>query len=167
MFDEKKLQDWLDYMAERPDEFPAYTSWFHGVTHWEHVEKLGLMLAKECPEADTDVIRWFAYLHDCRRGTEEWCEEHGRLAAKYMSRMRTTFLSDLTDEQFKTLMKACYHHTTKRRTKNLTADLCLDADRLDLERVGIKPDPKQMASSIGARYAAMPYVELMNKAGIV
>lgn len=166
MFNEEKLQQWLKYMAERPDEFPAYVSWFHGVTHWEHVEKFGLMMAKECPSADTDVIRWFAYIHDCRRGTEGWCEEHGRIAAKFIAKIRNTFLSDLSDEQITILRLACRSHTVKRRTKEITADICLDADRLDLYRVGIEPDPKLMASEIGKRYAEIPYEELTKKAKI-
>lgn len=166
MFNEEKLQQWLKYMSERPDEFPAYVSWFHGVTHWEHIEKFGLMMAKECPGADTDVIRWFAYIHDCRRGTEGWCEEHGRIAAKFIAKIRNTFLSDLSDEQITILRLACRSHTVKRRTKEITADICLDADRLDLYRVGIKPDPKLMASEIGARYARMDYEDLTKEAGI-
>jgi hypothetical protein len=54
----------------------------------------------------------------------------------------------------------------KRRTKEVTADICLDADRLDLYRVGITPEPKLMASEIGKRYAEMNYEELVKKAKI-
>lgn len=167
MFSEQKLQQWLDYMAENPEEFPVYLSWFHGITHWQHVEKFGLLMAKECLEADTDVIRWFAYIHDCRRNTDDACyDDHGKLAAKYIRKIRKTFLSDLTDEQISVLALACRAHDVKHRTHELTADICLDADRLDLERVSIKPDPKKMASSIGAELAKLPYVELIKKAGI-
>ena len=48
----------------------------------------------------------------------------------------------------------------------VTADICLDADRLDLYRVGITPDPKLMASEIGKRYAELSYEELTKKAKI-
>ena len=163
MLNEQALKDWIQYMSERPDEFPAYASFFHGITHWRDVEAFGLMLANEFLSADTTVIRWFAYLHDCRRGTERPYEEHGYLAALYISKIRKTFLGDLSDEQIKTLKTACRYHTVKRRTKDLTADICLDADRLDLNRVGITPDPKQMATATGARFAEMSEAELAAK----
>jgi uncharacterized protein len=88
------------------------------------------------------------------------------MAAKFISRIRRTFLSDLSDEQITVLRLACRSHTVKRRTKEVSADICLDADRLDLYRVGITPDPKLMASEIGKRYAEMNYEELVKKAKI-
>lgn len=157
---EEKLQSWITYMREHPDEFPAYSSWFHGITHWQHVEAFGLLLAREVPEADTDVIRWFAFLHDCRRGTFSDIE-HGVLASRYISTIRRTFLSGLSDEQVRTLKLACRYHTIRRRTGNPTADICLDADRLDLPRVSITPDPRKMATDVGSRYSKLSYHELI------
>ena len=166
MFNKEALNEWIQYMADHTDEFPAYISFFHGITHWRNVEAFGLMLADEYPSADTDVIRWFAYLHDCRRGAERQSEEHGHTAAAFISGIRKTFLKELTDDQIKTLKLACKHHTTKRRTKDLTADICLDADRLDLNRVNIKPDPKRMATEAGARFAQMSESELETRKDI-
>ena len=99
MFNKEALREWIQYMAEHTDEFPAYISFFHGITHWRNVEAFGLMLADQYPSADTDVIRWFAYLHDCRRGAERQFEEHGHTAAAFISGIRKTFLKDLTDAQ--------------------------------------------------------------------
>ena len=93
-------------------------------------------------------------------------EEHGHTAAAFISGIRKTFLKDLTDAQIKTLKLACKYHTTKRRTKDLTADICLDADRLDLNRVNIKPDPKRMATEAGARFAQMSEAELESREDI-
>ena len=62
---------------------------------------------------------------------------------------------NFTDEEFALLEKACRLHTTKHRTGNITVDICFDADRLDLARVGLDPNPKLMATSMGAHYA--PY----------
>ena len=42
--------------------------------------------------------------------------------------------------------------TTTLRTGNSTIDTCFDADRLDLERVGIIPYPNKMATSKGDVY---------------
>lgn len=46
------------FIADIPNinEF-AYMSVFHGITHWENVERFGLLIAREYPTADTDVIR--------------------------------------------------------------------------------------------------------------
>lgn len=52
------------------------------------------------------------------------------------------------------LCKACELHTVCHRTGNPTIDACFDADRLDLMRVGIIPNPKRMATIRGAFYAA-------------
>ena len=93
-------------------------------------------------------------------------EEHGHTAAAFISGIRKTFLKDLTDAQIKILKLACKNHTTKRRTKDLTADICLDADRLDLNRVSIKPDPKRMATEAGARFAQMSESELETRKDI-
>ena len=41
---------------------------------------------------------------------------------------------------------------------NATIDVCFDADRLDLGRVGIVPNPKRMATEQGAYYAANIYL---------
>ena len=54
----------------------------------------------------------------------------------------------------KTLCKACELHTVCHCTGNPTIDACFDADRLDLMRVGITPDPERMATERGKFYAA-------------
>ena len=78
-----------------------------------------------------------------------------------MSTFRNTILKDFTDEEGSLLEKACRYHTTEHRTDNPTIDVCFDADRLDLGRVGIVPNPKLMATEQGAYYAAN--INLINK----
>lgn len=68
--------------------------------------------------------------------------------------IRNTILKDLDNEEIDLLEKACRYHTTEHRTGNETIDICFDADRLDLGRVGITPDPERMATAQGAYYAA-------------
>lgn len=123
----------------------------HGLSHWERVEHNGLLLAT--PECDVTVIRLFAYLHDSCRENDGFDVEHGPRAAKMMEGLRETLLKDLTDEQFRMLQEACRFHTSTQRTGNPTIDACFDADRLDLGRVGITPDPKKMATAKGKELA--------------
>ena len=124
----------------------------HGVSHWERVERNGLLLATD--EVNRTVVRLFAYLHDKWR-VDDWEDiEHGKRAAENLPALRSTLLAWLTDEEFDLLCKACELHTVCHCTGNPTIDACFDADRLDLMRVGITPDPERMATERGKFYAA-------------
>ena len=120
----------------------------HGYPHWRRVELNGIKIAT--PNTDEDVVRCFAYLHDCARVSNGPDEEHGPRAAEIALTLRETLLKALTDEQMEKLLRACREHTTTHRTGDDTIDVCFDADRLDLGRVGIIPDPYKMATVNGA-----------------
>ena len=124
----------------------------HGVSHWERVDHNGQMLAT--PDCDLTVIRLFAYLHDSCRVDDSYDDQHGPRAAKMIVSLRKTLLKDLTDHQFELLQTACYLHTTAHSTGDPTIDVCFDADRLDLGRVGITPDPRKMATKRGKMVAS-------------
>ena len=79
--------------------------------------------------------------------------EHGVRAARILHTLRNTILKQLADEEFSLLEMACRLHTTVLRTGNLTVDTCFDADRLDLERVGIIPFHNKMATQNGKYWA--------------
>lgn len=124
----------------------------HGVSHWERVDRNGQMLAT--PDCDLTVVRLFAYLHDSCRVDDSYDDQHGPRAAKMIVNLRKTLLKDLTDHQFELLQTACYLHTTAHSTGDPTIDVCFDADRLDLGRVGITPDPRKMATKRGKKVAS-------------
>ena len=123
----------------------------HGLPHWKRVERNGLLLATE--DVNTTVVCLFAYLHDKWRIDNLEDLEHGKRASEHLLELRKTLLIDLSDEEFELLRKACELHTICHKTGNLTIDTCFDADRLDLTRVGIIPDPERMATKRGAYYA--------------
>lgn len=129
----------------------------HGLSHWQRVERYGILLSMENGRFRDDinikVVRFFAYLHDkCR--LNDWDDlEHGVRSAEMLKIIWNTILKDFTDEEVALLEKACRYHTTELRTGIPTVDVCFDADRLDLCRVGITPNPKLMASKQGAFYA--------------
>ena len=165
------------FKSERKNEenltaFLAQTkngSTVHGVSHWERVELFGRLLIKQsmiptadndgCDRigADVDVVTWFAYLHDCMRENDFDDPQHGPRAAEYIDTIRTSYLSELSDEQVAKLKRACALHTSTHRTGDITIDTCFDADRLDLPRVGCKLAPERMATDIGAFYAGKDY----------
>ena len=129
----------------------------HGLSHWQRVERNGIILSLENGAVregvNVKVVRAFAYLHDKCRVDD--CEdiEHGVRAADMLPGIRNTVLKDFTDDELALLQQACRYHTTKRRTGNATIDICFDADRLDLGRVDIDPNPRKMATEQGAYYA--------------
>ena len=114
-----------------------------------------MYLCSLIPEADLDVVRWFAYLHDSQRGLE-WDYsgvQHGPLASRFIKKIRKTFLSDLSDFQIKLLMEACSYHTSAKKKADITVNVCFDSDRLDLPRCGFTLIPSRMATEAGARLA--------------
>lgn len=135
----------------------------HGLAHWQKVERNGIILGMVIrdgvlcyrDEVNMKVVRSFAYLHDKCRVNDEFDSEHGVRSADLIYTIRDTILKDLSDDEIMLLDKACRYHTTLHRTGIPTVDVCFDADRLDLGRVGIDPDPKKMATSQGAYYTTV------------
>ncbi len=130
----------------------------HGVGHWDRVYKNGQWLLT--PDADPLVVGLFAYLHDSCRKDDGPDYHHGARAAEWIDTLRYTLLREITDQQMELLKTACRLHTTTHRTGNPTVDACFDADRLDLGRVGIIPDPDKMATEKGSKMAEQRAGEL-------
>lgn len=132
----------------------------HGEVHWHRVGKNGRLLCDdqdllvaqglETEHPNRKVVTYFAYLHDSCRLDDGYDTEHGPRAAETICEIRSTLLSDLTDEEFLLLQRAIREHTSSPTTDNITINICLDSDRLDLGRVGVKPDPARMASYVGS-----------------
>lgn len=137
----------------------------HGLPHWERVKRYGILLSLSVHNGklsfrkgiNIKVICYFAYLHDKCRLNDYADLQHGERAADMLYTIKETLLKDLNNEEFSLLEQACRLHTTTHKTGDLTIDTCFDADRLDLERVGIAPDYRKMATDYGAYYATHPY----------
>lgn len=115
----------------------------HGSDHWRQVAFNGLLLARTTG-ADPVVVCLFALFHDARRFDEWEDPEHGPRGAELAREWRGTQYA-LDDARFGRLVRACRVHTSARAsTGDPTVDTCLDADRLDLARVGILPDPGRL-----------------------
>lgn len=131
----------------------AIESEIHGIDHWQRVERNGLLLAKESG-ANTRIVQAFAYLHDCMRLSDGEDYSHGQRAANMVRGYKESIFRDFSKEEFDDLIYALANHTRVEKTVKRDIDTCFDADRLDLTRVGIQPDPERMATSTGAYYAA-------------
>jgi uncharacterized protein len=121
----------------------------HGAAHWARVRLNGLILA-DMNGADKAVIEYFAFLHDLRREDEGLDPGHGPRAAEFANRELRQEI-DLDDVQFKLLTFAMEGHTVGTQHQNITIATCWDADRLDLGRCGIYPDPLRLCTKEGKR----------------
>ena len=119
----------------------------HGISHWDRVAQNADALLTS--DVDELVVKAFAYMHDVERidDGDDW--QHGLRAAMLVDEIRTTMLVFLNDQEIEQLKEACRLHTLRHRTEDATVNACFDADRLDLGRVGITPDPDKMATTAG------------------
>jgi len=127
----------------------------HGVGHWARVHENGLRLAA-ATGADAEVVALFARFHDARRVNENWDPDHGRRGGDLARTLRGSLVT-LDDARFQLLYAACAQHTDGRISAHPTLGACWDADRLDLGRVGITPDPALLSSD--AARAMIPWAD--------
>jgi uncharacterized protein len=109
----------------------------HGWDHWTKVHRTGLILAGE-NEADEQVVELFSLFHDSCRVNDGRDPEHGPRAALFAERVHGIHFK-LEDETLDILLTAIRDHTKGYVHKDPTIQVCWDADRLDLPRVGTRP----------------------------
>ena len=107
----------------------------HGIDHWGRVLENGRRLAP-LTGADPRVLEYFAVLHDSQRRSDEHDPSHGKRAAALSRELRAQI--DLNERAFALLTEACDCHTRGALPRaDITVLTCLDADRLDIPRVGM------------------------------
>lgn len=126
------------------EDYALPTDGTHGVSHWARGMENGLRLA-ELTNANKAVVRLFALFHDSKRVNEGTDHDHGRRGAEFAASLRGN-LFDLPDDQFDLLHAACSAHTDGLTDADITIQTCWDADRLDLGRVGIMPQPSRLCN---------------------
>lgn len=124
----------------------------HGMRHWQAVEKNALYLANHCG-ADSTVASLFALLHDARRENDDSDPGHGPRAAELAEELFRQGALPIDGQQLAWLKEACRDHTHVTFTDNPTIACCWDADRLDLVRLEILPDPARL-NTAEARHIA-------------
>lgn len=136
---------------------PLFNSEIHGIEHSKNVLNNAVRLAGHMTGIDRTVCCWFAFLHDIGRTTDGEDKNHGVRASEMIDKIMEKYLSDLTITQITELQVACTVHNNKRRlpVMNNTKGCCIDADRLDLPRVGIIPTPSRMTTEPGFVEAAI------------
>jgi uncharacterized protein len=117
---------------------------YHGVVHWARVLENGRRLAA-VTGAKIEVVTLFALFHDSRRVNEHSDFGHGHRGAIYARSLRGKLIH-LDDADFDLLFEACRLHTDGLIDGDITLQSCWDADRLDLGRVGITPEPELLCT---------------------
>jgi uncharacterized protein len=121
-------------------------NWYgiHGIYHWVRVKENGLRLA-DLNGANREVIELFSYLHDARRLNDGLDRQHGKRGAAYAASLKGS-LVHLPGDVFESLIYAIRYHSDGLTEANITVQSCWDADRLDLGRVGIKPEAQYLCT---------------------
>jgi uncharacterized protein len=95
--------------------------------------------------ADPLVVWLFAGVHDSRRLSDRFDPHHGWRAAALAKKLRGV-LFEVTDGQMALLEHALELPADGYVTEEPTVGACWDADRLDLARCGITPDPELLST---------------------
>ena len=147
-----RAPDWPALWRLATQQFALGETSIHGPAHWRAVERNAIDLAA-FSGADVTLVRLFAVLHDSQRRNESHDPEHGPRAATWARTLRGVHFK-IDDAAFATLAAALSGHDRGRTSDDATIGTCWDADRLELTRVGMRPDPRYFSTAEGRRRAA-------------
>lgn len=125
-------------------EFRLDWDGIHGASHWSRVRRNGLILAVHTG-ANARVVEYFGFIHDLGRENDHRDPEHGYRAAAIAENIAGDLI-DVTENELQLLIEACCGHSDGHLMVDVTVMTCWDADRVDLGRVGIRPDPLRLCN---------------------
>lgn len=144
------IDDLLNFLKEH---YRLNWNGIHGAKHWARVRANGLAMAKE-NEANTVVVELFAFLHDSCRENDGHDPHHGPRAAELAISLQGNLIH-LSATELDLLVAACRGHTHEKWHQDPTVGTCWDADRLDLTRIDIIPDPNRLITRAGKARASV------------
>lgn len=118
----------------------------HGLPHWTRVLLTGRRLC-DALRIHHHLVDLFSLLHDSQRQEEGRDPEHGPRAEIFIRDLARTGLLQLPPDELDLLSMACRLHSKGITDGPLIAQVCWDADRLDLGRVGISPQPGKLCTA--------------------
>ena len=137
----------LGLVAHLRKEFRLDWHGIHGAAHWARVRFHGVSLARGLG-LDARVPALFGLVHDSQRRNDDHDPEHGPRAAEYADWLWRKGVIELEAEALQLLKQACQGHSDGYVDAHPLVQVCWDADRLDLGRVGIRPDPRRLCTPL-------------------
>jgi uncharacterized protein len=138
------------------------TSTIHGERHWQQVAWIGYYLMSETPGANPLLVLLFAMLHDSMRVDDGTDAGHGPRAARFAENLQgQAFI--LPEGDLHILMDACARHTDGHLSDDPTTAVCWDADRLNLWRIGRKPQPQFLSTQAAKRPVFVDWSEYVER----
>lgn len=137
----------------------------HGIAHWARVLENGRALAGFCG-ADRRVVELFAVFHDCKRCNDHGDAGHGPRAAEVAAGLRGSMF-DLPGVLFDLLAYALRHHDLGLKDGHPCVLACWDADRLDLGRVGVTPDPLRLCTDAARDEGTLSWAHARSVRGVI
>lgn len=140
--EDKAIEDFFEIVPKSVlkkivDDFYIKQSFIHGTPHWSRVFYYGHYLS-ELNAEDIEVAAFFSIFHDSKRFNDGDDPEHGLRGAEFFREFDK--IIQLKPEQKEIIYEACKVHNYEKQNSSIEVGICLDADRLDLWRVGIIPD---------------------------
>ena len=136
-------QPYVDFLAH---QYKLSHNGHHGIEHWLRVLINGRLIAKKTG-ADVEVIEHFALLHDVMRENEQLDPPYGQRASEFAAHLWGDWVHH-SERQMQLLREACRSHCVGRLSSDATIQACWDADRLDLARVGVRPNPTYLGHKV-------------------
>jgi uncharacterized protein len=121
----------------------------HGEEHWRAVAAAGISIGSVTTGAHVPIVFLFALFHDALRWNEHHDPDHGGRGAALTEELLDEGLISLPDEPRRLLESACRLHSDGFTTQDPTVGACWDADRVNLWRVWMTPDPSLMSTTEG------------------
>ena len=125
----------------------------HGAGHWARVRHNGLLLC-EATGASPRVVEAFAFLHDSCRLDDNRDPHHGARAAAFVRTLAHELLM-LNEQELALVCFACEGHSRGGLHADLSVQVCWDADRLDIGRVGTYPNPDRLCTDAARDFQFM------------
>lgn len=132
--------------TQRIFEVNMRSTFCHGPDHWRRVSIHGISVSRSL-RVDPVVAYVFGLVHDSHRLDDGYDLEHGPRAADFVKQHRGSLFSFLDDVQVGDLCRACRFHSDGLREGSRAVRACWDADRLDLWRIEVRPDPRYLCTS--------------------
>lgn len=142
---------------------PPGKSLLHGEAHWKAVALTGLFISRLTGGASMPFLYVFAMLHDMCRLNDDHDPAHGERASMLFARLVMHPgvqgfgpYEPATED----MIYALAHHVGAPHARdhaNLNVGICWDADRLNLWRVGVRPDPAYLTTEVGQSSGASAY----------